>query len=60
MKAQDFLAWTEVTGLTSARQAALALDASRNKMQSWFADAKAGRDVPVNRVTRLAMTALAN
>jgi TRAP-type uncharacterized transport system substrate-binding protein len=58
MKAQDFLAWTEATGLTTARQVSEALGASRNKVQLWFADAEQGKDLNVKRVDALAMTAI--
>lgn len=58
MKAQDFLAWTKATGLTSARLVCEELGASRNKVQQWFADAEEGKPVKVKRVDALAMTAL--
>lgn len=58
MKAQDFLAWTEATGLTSARLVSESLDASRNKVQLWFTAAEAGEDVSVKRVDALAMSAV--
>lgn len=59
MKAQDFMAWTEATGLTSARKVAHELDASRNLVQRWFVDAKAGKDVEIKKSIRFAMTAIA-
>ena len=58
MKAQDFLAWTEATGLTSARLISEALDASRNKCQSWLKSASDGVDIDVKRTDALAMTAI--
>ncbi|MCE8536082.1 hypothetical protein KBY27_01285 [Ruegeria pomeroyi] len=59
MKAQDFLAWTKATGLTTARQAYEELGASRNLVQQWYADAEAGKDVTIKRHVALAMTAIA-
>lgn len=58
MKAQDFLEWTEATGLTSARAVVEAIGASRNKVQSWFNAAAEGKDVNLKRVDALAMTAI--
>jgi len=58
MKAQDFLAWTEATGLTSARLVYEALDASRNTVQGWFVDAEEGNDLKIKRTTALAMSAI--
>lgn len=58
MKAQDFFAWTDATGLTNARQVYEALDASRNTVQQWFKDAEEGKDVKIKRSTALAMTAI--
>lgn len=58
MKAQDFLAWTEATGLTTAHQVSEALGASRNKVQIWFNDAHEGNGVRIKRVDALAMTAI--
>ena len=58
MKAQDFLAWTEATGNTSARLVSEALGASRNKVQRWFVDAEEGKEVKIKRVDALAMSAI--
>lgn len=58
MKAQDFLAWTESTGNTSARLVSEALGASRNKVQMWFVDAEEGNEVKIKRVDALAMSAI--
>lgn len=60
MKAQDFLAWMDATGNTSALAVAGALGMARETARAMVSDAKAGNDVHPKRAVQLAMTALAN
>ncbi len=58
MKAQDFLRWTELTGINTVNLVCEALGVSRNTVQKWFVAAKDNEDVPVRLSVSLAMNAL--
>ena len=60
MKAQDFLAWMDATGNSTAIAVCDTLGIARETGRKMVAEAKAGRDVPVKRTVALAMTAAAN
>ncbi|TCL09155.1 hypothetical protein BXY66_1200 [Shimia isoporae] len=59
MKAQDFLDWMEKADARYAADIVRHLDCGRNRAQAMKNAAEEGEDVPVNRTTALAMSAIA-